>query len=106
MAALTEPAEKFFPNLKAPHTAFACAINFDLASFMSLVSPNGQAQPLPEAERSGRWRQSAAALCSAQLDTLGMASPHLNCQSWNPGKLAEVGGDHGKAVGKTGGRQP
>jgi hypothetical protein len=40
MAAPTEPAEKCSPYLKAPHTAFADAINVDLASSMSLVSPN------------------------------------------------------------------
>jgi hypothetical protein len=40
-AALTEPAEKSSLNLNAPHTAFAASINFDLASFMSFVSPNG-----------------------------------------------------------------
>jgi hypothetical protein len=39
-AALTEPAEKSSLNLNAPHTAFAASINFDLASFMSFVSPN------------------------------------------------------------------
>jgi hypothetical protein len=49
MAAPTEPAEKSSLNLNAPHTAFAAAINFDLASFMSFVSPNASLQLLPKA---------------------------------------------------------
>jgi hypothetical protein len=44
MAAPTEPAEKFSPNLKAPHTALAAAINLDLASFMSFASPNARTE--------------------------------------------------------------
>ena len=44
MAAPTEPAQTFSPTLKAPHPALAAAINVDLASFMSVVSPNAQAQ--------------------------------------------------------------
>jgi hypothetical protein len=43
MAAPTEPAEPCAPQLKAPHTAVAAAINVDLASFMSFMSPNHQA---------------------------------------------------------------
>jgi hypothetical protein len=40
MAAPTEPAEKSSRNLNAPHTAFAAAINLDLAAFMSFMSSN------------------------------------------------------------------
>jgi hypothetical protein len=46
------------------------------------------------------------ALCSARPDTLARPAPHLNLQSWNPRKFADIDSDHRESVGNTGGRQP
>jgi hypothetical protein len=43
---------------------------------------------------------------STQPDTLGGAAPPFDRPTWNPNTIANVGGDHGQAVGDTGGRQP
>jgi len=37
---------------------------------------------------------------------LARPAPHLDRQCWDPGKFTDIGGDHGEAVGNTGGRQP
>ena len=44
--------------------------------------------------------------CSAWLDPLGRLSPYLNRETWDTGKLADVGRDHSQAMGKTCGCKP
>ncbi|MBI3328667.1 MAG: hypothetical protein HYZ81_18445 [Nitrospinae bacterium] len=59
-----------------------------------------------ERERSGRCQPSPGSDRSAQPDTLARTAPYLDCQTWDTGELADVGSDHGQAVGNAGGRHP
>jgi len=53
-----------------------------------------------------RCQASATASGSAQPDMLGDVAPHLDRQSWDPGKLTDIRGDQGQPLSHTGSRQP